>query len=100
MSSLRRVHVLITGRVQGVAFRDFARAKAQELGLVGWVRNVRDGRVEALFQGPPDRVESALAWCHEGPPEAEVKDVHTHDEIPTDDMSSFSVRPMAHESLR
>src|SRR5689334_6408049 len=66
MMTLRRVHVLVSGRVQGVSFRDATRNKAEELDLRGWVRNLVDGRVEALFQGPPEVVEQALTWCHEG----------------------------------
>src|SRR5688500_7565313 len=100
MTTLRRVHVLISGRVQGVAFRDAARNKAEELDLRGWVRNLVDGRVEALFQGPPAAVEQALVWCHQGPEAAAVKDVVTHDEPTRDDMSSFAIRPTANESLR
>jgi acylphosphatase len=70
-----RAHVLISGRVQGVFFRDSARRVARRLGLSGWVRNRPDGRVEAQFQGPRAAVEEALAFCRQGPEFAAVDDV-------------------------
>lgn len=72
---LRRVHVFVSGRVQGVWFRGSTAERARELGLGGWVRNLADGRVEAVFEGPADAVDRALAFVHEGPPHARVDDV-------------------------
>lgn len=66
------LHVLIEGRVQGVFFRDSTRRKAEELGLAGWVRNLPDGRVEALFQGDRERCTEALDYVHTGPAAAKV----------------------------
>ena len=77
-----RVHLLISGRVQGVTFRESAREVAQRLGLGGWVRNRRDGRVEAVFEGPSLAVERAVAWCREGPPGAWVSGVDVEPEEP------------------
>lgn len=84
-------HVLVSGRVQGVFFRQTTRDRARDLGLGGWVRNRRDGRVEAVFQGPAEIVEAMVAWCHEGPPSARVERVEVADEEPTP-MPGFSVR--------
>jgi acylphosphatase len=67
--------VLVSGRVQGVFFRYTCAREAASVGLRGTVRNLVDGRVEALFQGPKPDVERLIAWCHEGPPAARVTDV-------------------------
>ena len=67
-----RVRVLVSGRVQGVWFRDACRDMARALGVGGWVRNCADGRVEAEFEGPPAAVQRMVAWCHDGPPRARV----------------------------
>jgi acylphosphatase len=72
---MRRVHVVVTGRVQGVFFRASCAERARAAGLAGWVRNRSDGAVEAEFEGPDDRVEAILAWCREGPPSARVDEV-------------------------
>ena len=66
------VRVTIHGRVQGVWFRAWTVRRAQELGLAGWVRNRRDGSVEALFAGPAAAVDAMIASCHVGPPAARV----------------------------
>ena len=71
------LHVLVAGRVQGVMFRESTRREAAAIGLSGWVRNLPDGRVEALFAGPRERCERALAFVRVGPPSASV----THVEI-------------------
>lgn len=67
-----RVHVYVSGEVQGVFFRAKTREVAQQLGLSGWVRNLYDGRVEALFEGEEDKVEEAIEFCRRGPPAAQV----------------------------
>ena len=68
----RTVHVRIEGRVQGVGYRAFVETRAAELGLTGWVRNRRDGSVEAVLQGSPDAVEAVLDACRAGPPASRV----------------------------
>jgi len=79
----RRVRVLVSGRVQGVAFRAYAQARARELGLAGWVRNLANRRVEACFDGAPERVEAMLAWCRdEGSPASRVTGVEVREETP------------------
>ena len=70
-----RAHVFAEGLVQGVFFRDATRRRASELGLAGWVRNLPDGRVEAVFEGEEAAVESAIAFVREGPPHAQVLNV-------------------------
>ncbi len=68
-------HLVISGRVQGVGFRFYAERKARELGLSGWVRNRRDGTVEAVIQGEPGAIEAMTSWARRGPPSAQVTDV-------------------------
>ena len=70
-----RAHIRVSGQVQGVFFRDSARQKAEELGLAGWVKNLPDGRVEAVFEGPSEKVREAVSWCEEGPQQASVENV-------------------------
>jgi acylphosphatase len=87
-----RAHVYVSGQVQGVFFRDSAQEKAQQLGLNGWVKNLPDGRVEALFEGPSERVREMVRWCEQGPSQAEVEDVETEFEASEGDLTSFEVR--------
>lgn len=70
-----RVHVLISGKVQGVWYRGNTKQKADELGLTGWVKNTVDGYVEAVFEGEKTRIDEMIAWCWIGPPMARVTDV-------------------------
>ncbi len=77
-----RFHLHIKGRVQGVYFRELTRQLAEQLDLGGWVRNLSDGQVEAVFEGDPARVAQAVAWCRKGPPGAWVSGVETRDEEP------------------
>lgn len=83
----------ISGRVQGVAFRFYMERKARELGVTGWVRNCRDGSVEALVQGAPEAVEAMIAWARRGPPSAVVGDFKVSEA--GGDFESFEVRPSA-----
>jgi acylphosphatase len=87
-----RVKVLIDGRVQGVNFRWYAQRKAKSLGLRGWIRNLSDGRVEALFEGEETTVSEALEWCKRGPPQARVDTVAVRYEEPEGRFSDFQVR--------
>jgi acylphosphatase len=72
MEGRRRVHVIVSGRVQGVFYRATCIERARALRLGGWVRNLVDGRVEAAFEGPSEDVDAIVAWCREGPPRAQV----------------------------
>ena len=78
-----RAHVFIVGRVQGVGYRYSTLDEAARLGVNGWVRNVLDGRVEAVFEGNRHTVESMIRWCHQGPTAARVQDVVVEYEEPT-----------------
>lgn len=77
-----RARVVIRGRVQGVFFRAETRDRARSLGLAGWVRNVPDGTVEAVFEGDRERIDWMLAWCRRGPGLAEVDDIEVEWEEP------------------
>ena len=90
-NNAERVHVSITGRVQGVFFRDSTREKAEELGLSGWVRNTSDG-VEAVFEGPPQKIREAVAWCEHGPPNASVDNLNADFGPAQNDLQGFDVR--------
>jgi acylphosphatase len=77
-----RRRVLVRGRVQGVWFRDSCQREARRLGVHGWVRNLFDGRVEAVFEGDPDAVLTMVNWTQIGPPRAEVVGIEIIDEDP------------------
>lgn len=89
---MERAHVYISGLVQGVNFRSATRSKALELGLKGWVKNLSDGRVEAVFEGDAKKIEEVLRWCHIGPPHARVTNVKVVQESLTEECKSFEVR--------
>ena len=72
---MKRVHVYIRGRVQGVFFRAETQRTAKNYTLTGWVRNMPDGRVEAIFEGEDEIVNKMIQWCHKGPPAALVREV-------------------------
>ena len=91
MSERVRAHVFVTGRVQGVYYRANTRDTARERGVDGWVKNLADGRVEAVFEGPPDEVEAMVEWCHEGSPAADVTDVTVEHEEPSG-LEGFEIR--------
>lgn len=89
---IKRSHVFISGRVQGVFFRANTRDRARELGLGGWVRNLPDGRVEAVFEGEEDRVREMIEWCHRGPRFASVSRVEVDMEEPSGEFKAFDIR--------
>jgi len=84
-------HVSVTGRVQGVFFRDWVREEAEAIGVSGWVRNCPDGRVEAHVEGDEAAVDAMIAKLHRGPPSAKVEDVHLW-EVEPFDFDGFEVR--------
>jgi acylphosphatase len=79
---MRTVRVIISGRVQGVFFRASCARLAEELGISGWVRNLPQGHLEAMFQGPDVAVDEMLAWCRHGPPDARVDGLDVQPEAP------------------
>ncbi|ATB27849.1 acylphosphatase [Melittangium boletus] len=87
----RRTVLRIRGRVQGVFFRESTRTEALRLGLTGWVRNLSDGSVEALAEGPPEALEDFVRWCHRGPPQAQVTGVERADTPAQGEFTTFIV---------
>jgi acylphosphatase len=86
-----RRRVLLTGRVQGVWFRESCREVADRLGVAGSVRNCADGSVEVIAEGPPQEVQALVAWCRQGPRAAEVTGVEVTEERP-EGLVGFRVR--------
>ncbi len=86
-----RVHLIIEGRVQGVFFRDSTRRQARSLGVTGWVRNMRNGNVEVVAEGPEDRVRQLVDWCRRGPSAARVDRVEEDREAHRGEFDDFSV---------
>ena len=86
------IHVIISGRVQGVWFRASTKQKAEQLGLTGWVRNTPDGNVEAVFEGEENIVQEMLNWCHRGPPLSKVENIEVKNQKPTDGFNGFSIK--------
>ena len=89
---MTRVRAIITGRVQGVSYRAYARKQARSHALVGWVRNREDGSVELEAQGTAEQVAALLAWCEQGPPSARVTRVTSEDIAAVSGETEFDVR--------
>lgn len=83
MTDYARAHVYVSGKVQGVYYRASTRDAAGKRDVSGWVRNLDDGRVEAVFEGPRTAVEEMIDWCHHGSPAARVEAVDVKYEEPT-----------------
>ena len=88
------LHLTIRGRVQGVGFRYSMHEEALRRGVTGWVRNRRDGSVEAVVQGERDAVDALVAWARRGPPSARVSDVAAG-EVEPEQFETFETRPTA-----
>jgi len=89
---MKRVRVTITGMVQGVFFRAKTRNEAIRNNVKGWVRNLSDGRVEAVFEGKPEDVDRVVSWCRIGPSLAAVEHVEVAEEPYTGAFTDFSIR--------
>ena len=87
-------HVLVSGSVQGVAFRWYAQEKAAELGISGWIRNLADGRVETWVEAEDERVAAMVSWLSRGPPSAHVTGVEVRERDP-EGFEAFEIRPTA-----
>jgi len=87
-----RVHAIVHGRVQGVSFRFFTQRTAEELRLTGWVRNRRDGTVEAVAEGPLAQIGRFVSFLHRGSPSAQVAHVDVRYSQPTGEFSGFFIR--------
>ena len=88
---MKRAHFIISGRVQGVCYRMYTCEEARRLGVVGWVRNLHDGAVEAVAEGEEDVLNEFLAWCRIGPSYADVSDVKVEYSESTGEFSIFSI---------
>lgn len=86
-----RRHVWISGRVQGVNFRNAMKQVADQLRVAGWVRNLPDRRVEAVLEGPKDAMQQLLTWCTRGPPAAQVEKVDVSQEPASGEFHQFRV---------
>jgi acylphosphatase len=91
VDAVQAIKVQVEGKVQGVYFRASTAKKATALGLVGWVRNLDDGRVELLAQGAPEVLEQLLTWCQKGPVLARVVNVYHELALLDQDLCEFSV---------
>lgn len=90
--AFKQARVFVSGRVQGVFFRAEAKNMADSLGLTGWVRNLPDGRVEAVFEGEEDKIKEAIRWCHKGPAFARVDDVRVEWSDSLEGYRSFQIK--------
>jgi len=89
---MKQIHLIISGHVQGVFFRHNTNIAANKLGLKGYVKNLSNGCVEVIAQGPEDKIKQLLAFCREGPENANVKDVKITYEEPSDMYETFSIK--------
>lgn len=85
------VHILVSGIVQGVYFRVYTRDEALSLGLNGWVKNTNDGKVEIDAEGPREKIDALVLWCHKGPPGARVAGVKVTEETQAGEFSGFRI---------
>jgi acylphosphatase len=88
---LKRAHVFIEGRVQGVGFRDFTKTNALQHGIEGWVKNLADGRVEAVFEGEENQVQTMIDLVKQGPRSSSVSNVDIEWEPPKEQFNTFKV---------
>ncbi len=86
-----RLHIYFSGRVQRVGYRSYVRRKALSIGVLGWVRNLNDGRVEVMAEGDEDSVYELLEACRKGPPSSRVTSIKVSREMPTEEFASFVV---------
>lgn len=92
MTGKARAHVFVSGRVQGVFFRAETKKAADSFGVSGWVKNLPDGRVEAVFEGDEYSVKKTLAWCHRGPEYSHVDEVEIAWEAPRGEYEKFEIK--------
>ncbi|MBU1564425.1 MAG: acylphosphatase [Proteobacteria bacterium] len=89
---MRMTHVIAEGLVQGVCFRDYTRRQAFTLGLTGWVRNLRNGSVEAMLCGPTDKVAEMVRWLRQGPPHSRVDELLINEVAVEEQFTTFEIR--------
>ncbi len=88
---MKRLHLKIYGRVQGVYFRSSAQDKARELGLSGWAKNMPDGTVETVAEGGEEELQKYIEWCKIGPAAARVEKIEEAWEEPSGELKGFSI---------
>ncbi|MFC1478010.1 acylphosphatase [Candidatus Margulisiibacteriota bacterium] len=86
-----RKHIIISGLVQGICFRMHTQRQADSLGVKGWVKNLPNGKVEAVFEGYESDVDKLIIWCNQGPPYAEVDNIEIYKEEYTGEFDNFSI---------
>ena len=89
--SNQRIRIIVTGKVQGVFFRQSLKIKAKQNEIFGWVKNLKDGRVEAILEGDEEKINRIIEWAHGGPANARVEDVEIQNEKFIDEFSKFDV---------
>lgn len=89
---MKRAHVFVSGRVQGVFYRAETKNNASRLNLTGWARNLPDGRVEAVIEGKEDNVNALIDWCRKGPSFASVTEIEVKEEPYTGAFEDFRIR--------
>ena len=89
--SSKRIRIIVTGKVQGVFFRQALKVMAKKNDIFGWVKNLKDGRVEAVLEGAEEKVSRLVEWSHGGPANARVEDVEIHNEKFSGEFSKFDV---------
>ncbi len=87
----KRVRLIITGHVQGVWYRSHTKDRAEKMGLTGWVRNLPNGDVEAVFEGEESIIEEMIVWCYSGSPLCQVDDIQTLYEKHLDEFDEFKI---------
>ncbi|MEK6922687.1 MAG: acylphosphatase [Nanoarchaeota archaeon] len=88
---MKRIRILIVGKVISIFFRAFIKENAEQLGLTGWVRNTKDGSVEAVFEGQEQSIEKIIRLCKKGPPLARIDDIKITEEKPENKFTSFNI---------
>ncbi|MFH1156576.1 MAG: acylphosphatase [Pseudomonadota bacterium] len=92
MQDKKQLHVIISGKVQGVFFRVATQQTARELGITGWVKNLPDGTVEAVFEGSDMEIQQMMLWCHSGPPGSRIDKISIKTSTACPGFSSFDIR--------
>lgn len=89
---IKRAHIFVSGRVQGVFFRQNALKKAKSLGISGWIKNTKDGRVEAIIEGEEEKINTMIEWLRVGPPLARVKNIEIIWEKAKEEFQDFEIQ--------
>ena len=92
MAEMVRRHIFLSGRVQGVFFRENTKNKAKELGVFGWIKNLADGQVEAVFEGSKEDIEQIIEWVKKGPPLAKVEKVEVLEQKYQGEFKDFEIK--------